>query len=314
LDILCVGLMVCDIIIKPVDASVFTRDSSRIGSMKIASGGDAFNTAVNLKKLGFDIGIVGKVGTDVLGRYLIGEAEKYGIRTDGIVKTETVPTSACIVMVNGSGERHFAYSGEANDLLCLGDIDLNLLSNSKIVHLGSAMALEKLDGGGIAQLFKKAKLAGAMTSMDVTWDSSGKWLEKIDEALYVTDIFMPSFGEAKMISHKESMEEIEAFFSRYGIKVLAVKLGNEGCFVTDFRERHRISTFNNVEVADTTGAGDAFVSGFLAGTVRNMGLYDRGVLGNAVASECVSQIGATAGTKSWEETMEFIAQNRSEKV
>jgi sugar/nucleoside kinase (ribokinase family) len=309
MDILCIGLMVCDIIIKPVNNKVFDVDSTRIDSLKIASGGDAFNAAINMAKLGLDVGLVGKVGNDALGKYLVSEAEKSGIYSVGILKSDQMSTSTSIVMVEDSGERHFIYYGEANDSLCINDIDLNLLKNTKIVHLGSAMALNRLDGSGIAELFKKAKEAGAITSMDVTSDTSGKWIEKIDEALYYTDIFMPSLHEAQMISQKENPEEMKMFFSKYGLKILAVKMGNQGCFVTDFKERFTIKTFEKTKVIDTTGAGDAFVSGFLAGTIRQFNIYDRGILGNAVASNCVTRIGATAGTGTWDETMKYIKEN-----
>jgi sugar/nucleoside kinase (ribokinase family) len=309
MDVLSVGLMVCDIIAKPVGRDVFDVDSSRIDALKIASGGDALNAAVNMAKLGLRVGLAGRVGCDMMGDFLLREAARHGVNTDLVVKAKNVSTSTSIVLVEECGERHFAYYGRANDSLAPGDIDEKALREARIVHVGSAMALAGLDGPGLAELFRKAKAAGALTSMDVTWDSSGRWLAKIDEALHFTDIFMPSLAEARLIAGKDSPEEMERFFRGYGLRALAVKLGSEGCFVTDFRDRHAIPAFRVPGVLDTTGAGDAFAAGFLAGTVRGMGLRDRGVLGSAVAAQCVTQVGATAGTKNWEETMEFIRNN-----
>jgi ribokinase len=79
-----------------------------------------------------------------------------------------------------------------------------------------------------------------------------------------------------------------------GVKIVAVKLGSDGCYVTDGRERHLIEAFN-VEVVDTTGAGDAFCAGFLYGLLNDKSLLECGKLGNFVASRCVMKMGARAG-------------------
>lgn len=308
-DIVCIGLMVCDIIIKPIDKAIFDLDAVRLETLKIASGGDALNSAINMSKLGLNIGLAGKVGNDALGEYLIKEAAGFGVDIHGVKKTDNCTTSTSVVMVDKTGERHFAYYGEANDSLCIDDIDFGFLKDTKIVHLGSAMALESLDGAGIEKLFKKAKALSAMTTMDVTWDSTGRWLGKIENVLKYTDIFMPSHNEAKMISGKETPEEMEEFFRGYGIKILVVKLGSKGCYVTDFKDRYYIDSFKNVKVVDTTGAGDAFVSGFLAGMIKGWGIYKSSVFGNAVAANCVMEIGAAIGIKSIEEIIKFIHGN-----
>lgn len=314
MDVLCIGLMVCDVIIKPIDLSVFQRDSIRLETLKIASGGDALNASINLAKLGIHVGLVGKVGNDALGKYLIGEADCFGVNTGAVLKAEDCATSTSIVLLEESGERHFAYYGKANDSLVEQDIPVNLLESAGIVHIGSAMALESLDGSGAAKLFQRTKSLGKTTSMDVTWDSSGRWLKKIEETLHYTDIFMPSYNEAQLITGLKQPEQMRGFFQKYGLGILVVKLGAEGCYVTDFNNEYYIKTFKSVKAVDTTGAGDAFVAGFLTGIIKGWDLYECGVLGNATASNCVMEFGATTGTKSLEATMKFIKSNPDVKL
>ena len=79
-----------------------------------------------------------------------------------------------------------------------------------------------------------------------------------------------------------------------GAKIVAVKLGRRGCFVTDGRERNIIDAFES-EAIDTTGAGDAFCAGFLYGLLNRKDLYDCGRLGNFVASKKITKMGARAG-------------------
>jgi len=311
IDVLCIGLMVCDIIAKPVGKEIFDIDSHRVDTLNVASGGDAFNAAVNISKLGMNAALLGKIGNDMMGDFLSGQAESHGIDTKYIKRSEGMPTSTSIVLVESDGERHFAYHGEANDALSQNDIDDSTLESARIVHYGSAMALAGLDGKSISEIFKKAKNVGAITSMDVTWDSTGQWLKKIEDALMYTDIFMPSIQEAKLISGSQSPEEIADFFKEYAIKTLVIKMGEEGCYITDFKQNFTIPAFCEVDIVDTIGAGDAFVSGFLVGILQDFDLYECGILGNAVAASCVTQAGATTGVKSWCETLEFIEKYRS---
>ena len=78
------------------------------------------------------------------------------------------------------------------------------------------------------------------------------------------------------------------------MKIVAVKLGWEGCYVTDGKNRCHLEPFK-VKVADTTGAGDAFCAGFLYGLINNKKIQDCGRIGNFVASKCITKVGARSG-------------------
>lgn len=304
IDILCIGLMVCDLIIKPVDKSIFDVDSISLDGFDIAAGGDALNASINLANLGINTSLIGKVGNDFSADFLINKASKSGVNVEKIIRTNQYTTSTSVVMIDKDSERHFAYYGKCNNDLGIDDIDTNLIKQAKIVHVGSAMALEKLDGNGIAELFKIAKKYGKTTSMDVTWDSSGLWLEKIKEALYYTDIFLPSYEEAKMISNKEDLNEIKDYFKQFNISTFGIKLGSKGCYVTDFKEEHYIKAKLTSGVVDTTGAGDAFVSGFLAGMIKGLDIYNCGRLGSDIAAKCITKIGATTWTEFYDNNLD----------
>ena len=306
LDVLCIGLMCCDIIAKPLGKDIFDIDTHRLDTLKITSGGDALNAAVNMTKLGLKVALIGRTGKDMMGDFICTEAARFGVDIKYIKKSENTSTSTSIVLVEENGERHFAAHGSSNATLVPDDIDDNALKTSRIVHLGSSMALPGLDGKALADIFQKAKTAGAVTSMDATWDSSGKWLSRIDDALYHTDYFMPSILEAKQITGLLKTGDIAEFFRKYNLKTLVIKLGEEGCFVTNYQESFTIPAFRNVTAVDTTGAGDAFVSGFLTGIIRGLSLYDSAQAGNAVAALSVTQAGATTGVRDWNETMTFI--------
>jgi ribokinase len=89
-----------------------------------------------------------------------------------------------------------------------------------------------------------------------------------------------------------------------GVKVVAVKLGERGCFVTDGEEQHAIEAFKTSTI-DTTGAGDAFCAGFLYGLLNSKSLLECGRIGNFVASRKVAKIGARAGLP-YKKDLEFL--------
>jgi ribokinase len=88
------------------------------------------------------------------------------------------------------------------------------------------------------------------------------------------------------------------------VKVVAVRLGSKGCYVTDGKQGHHVEAFK-VNVVDTTGAGDAFCAGFLYGLIKHKNLDECGRIGNFVASRCTTKIGARAGLP----TLEGLAKN-----
>ena len=105
---------------------------------------------------------------------------------------------------------------------------------------------------------------------------------------------MPNANELKLITGEADYCRGADFLIGLGVRVVGVKLGADGCYVTNGRERHLIEAFG-VDAVDTTGAGDAFCAGFLYGLLRDKSLYDCGRLGNFVASRCVLRMGAREG-------------------
>jgi ribokinase len=105
---------------------------------------------------------------------------------------------------------------------------------------------------------------------------------------------IPNSAELELLTGETDYCRGADYMVGKGVRIVAVKLGGSGCYVTDGRERLLIEPFR-VEVVDTTGAGDAFCAGFLYGLLREKSLYECGRLGNFVASRCVMKIGARTG-------------------
>jgi sugar/nucleoside kinase (ribokinase family) len=165
--------------------------------------------------------------------------------------------------------------------------------------------LPGIDGEPTTAILKKAKEMGKVTSLDTVWDAKGRWMSLIKTNLPYIDYLLPSLEEAKMLTGKNRHEDIARTFLDLGAKTVGLKMGEEGCYIRSQDEEHHIPIYR-VEVIDATGAGDAYVAGFLLGVLRGWDLEKIGRMANAVGACCVTAMGASAGIKSYEETVKMI--------
>jgi len=310
MDILSVGAMSCDIPIFNFSLDIFEMDAAEILPTMPSAGGDALNVSVTASKLGQDVALVGKVGDDIFGEVVVKLVKESGVNTSWIKVIKNAATPLSFALIEPGGERHFLYTAKLFDEITAKDVPEEAIKSSSIVHFGSAFAMKQMDAGGTRELFEKAHQYGKITSMDATFDSEGKWLSKISNALYETDIFLPSYEEAKSMTGCKDPREIKNAFIPFGIKVLIIKLGKKGCYVTDFSQEYFVNTFESLQAVDTTGAGDSFVGGFLSAYLKKWDLFDCVVFANAVASHNVTKVGATGGIPDFETTIKFINDNK----
>ena len=305
MDIICLGQITADVVVNWAREIPEKGKSKFVKRIQLHNGGCACNTAIDLAKIGIDVGIIGKVGNDGFGDFLISLMESEGVKTEGIKRTPEVNTSSTVVLVDPDGERSFLHYSGANAKLKIEDINLGVIKKAKILHLAPIYLLPGLDKRSAAELLKKAKEMGLSTSLDTAWDAKNQWLDLIEPSLSYTDIFLPSFDEARMISKKESPSDVAEFFLSYGIKIVGLKMGEKGCYIRTADKEIRVPAFK-VQAVDTTGAGDAFVAGFLAGMINNWDLELIGKFANAAGACCITEVGASQGVKSLEKILEFM--------
>jgi sugar/nucleoside kinase (ribokinase family) len=305
-----VGQLAADILVRPVDHVDFGVDTKRVECIDIKNGGDCLNVALGLRKLGATVGFSGLVGSDQLGAYLRGVASGAGIDTRGLRATADARTCSCLVLIGSGGERTFFYYGGANDLFSLADVDRDSVRSASIVHIGGTFLLPRFDGEGAARLLSDARAEGKLTSMDVTWDVTGRWLSVIEPCLPHLSFFMPSIREAEQIAGTDDPRHIAAFLQERGVGTAVIKLGEKGCYVKPGLEPGFFFPAFPVEVVDTTGAGDSFVAGFLTGVLRKLDPMSSAELACAVAAMNIRAVGATAGTPTFDEARRFIQERR----
>jgi sugar/nucleoside kinase (ribokinase family) len=287
-SILCVGQLVADIVVRPVDRLPHAGRTEPVEEVELVSGGCAANTAAVLAKLGAEARLAALIGRDALGDAALADVKAAGVIVDAVRCEAGFQTSAAVVLVDGSGQRSFYYRAGGCEMLTNAHVADGLLKSAGIVHIGGAMKLLRLDMG---ELMRRAKSLGCVTSLDTDWDIYGHWMARIEGALPVLDYLLTNEEEAAMLTGKERPGEAGQILLARGPKAVVIKRGERGAMLVT---REGVSEFPAYPVAtvDTTCAGDAFVAGFLLGVGADPGgSLDSAVrLGNAAGALCTTRI------------------------
>ncbi len=305
---LCIGMMVCDTLLSPVPSNILTLDSVKIDKPSVCCGGDALNVAIGLAKLGNSVSVAGRVARDANGKFILNECNKYGIHASGVVYEEECATAASYALIDENGERHFLSEKSIFEKLSGEDISDEAIEETDMIYIGSAMAMRKMDEGGIKDVFLRAHRLGKMTVMDAAYnleDPERDWLSYLAPAFMETDVFFPSMDEAVKITGQTDPELIAECFKKFPMKAFGVKMGAKGCFVTDFKEKRFIKCPEGLPVVDTTGAGDSFMAGLMTGLARGFDVFSGSEFASCVASKNVGSIGGTAGIPDYGEAFDL---------
>jgi len=306
MSILCAGEMTADIVVRPIPDLADMPDSIIVDEIGIVNGGDALNTAVNLGRHGHKVYFGGRAGSDSLGRQIVDLAKEAGVCTDYVRFSKDEATSRVVALIRNDGARNFLHCPGANREFCVEDISLEAIKLCGHFHIGGTFHLPAFDGAGAAQALKTAGEYGLTTSMDVAYDHSGRWLDIISCCMPYLDYFLPSIGEAECMLHTTNPAEIAAAFRNLGVKNIIIKMGENGVYCSPENGQPFTCGSYHVNAVDTTGAGDAFVGGFIGALDDGGDLLTCVLRGTANAAFAVQKVGATAGIPNKTTLLNFI--------
>jgi sugar/nucleoside kinase (ribokinase family) len=304
--IICLGILVADVVGRPLRAVPDPGRLVLVDEMSLHTGGCAINTATALARLGLPVEVIGKIGTDSFGDFVLNALTERSIGTSGILRDKEVGTSATMVMVEPDGERRYVHYIGANARLTLDDIDLSMVESGSILHIAGSLVMPGIDGKPTAELLQHARRAGVITFLDTVWDDTGRWMDILAPCLPFIDYFVPSLPEGQALTGLQDPAEVAHALLERGVNTVGLKMGTDGCLVIS-REGQviRVPAFQ-VEAVDATGAGDAFAAGFIAGVWQDWPLEKTARFANAVGALCVTGLGASGGVRSLSETVLFM--------
>jgi sugar/nucleoside kinase (ribokinase family) len=175
--------------------------------MELHTGGCALNTATALARLGLPVEVIGKVGADAFGDYLVRALAERRIGTRGVSRDNRVGTSATMVLIGADGERAFVHYIGANACLTPDDVDPVMIDRAAILHIAGALVMPRFDGEPTAELLAYARSKGVITFLDTVWDETGDWGRMLPCLPYL-DYFVPTLEEGQGISGQTAPQEV----------------------------------------------------------------------------------------------------------
>ncbi len=304
-EVACLGILVADVYGLPIDEWPQRGRLSLVDEIGVGLGGCAANTGLSLARLGVETAVIGKVGDDGFGRFVRDALAEAGVDSSGVVVDPDNSTSATMVMIDSEGERTFLHYVGANGQVKVEDVDMKLARGAKVFHCAGAFLMPGFDGEPMAEVQKAARAQGAITSLDTAWDDTGSWLDTLGPCLPYTQIFLPSLAEAEHLTGLVQPSEVARALLDMGIETVALKMGPDGSYVANADEAFEVGAYE-VEPIDGTGAGDAYVAGFLRAHLAGWDLERTAKFANAVGALCTTGLGTTAGVRSYAGTIEFL--------
>ena len=292
-------------------------DGETVVNESISSpGGSAANTIYGLAKLGVSTGFTGVIGDDAAeGKILTQAFQEVGVDISQIRTKPKAKTGSVLCLSDRLGKRSLYVLPGANNLLTMDDLDLTYINQATIVHLSSfaddrqfKILLELI--GRLDSSVKVSFAPGALYAI--------KGLKALAPVLDRTYVLFINQNEIRQLTGQDIIAGAESCLGQ-GCHIIAVTLGKgmrlelgKGTsrktitavgYIRDAGNEYVIeSTGRNIaSEADTTGAGDAFATGFLYGLLKGKGLRECGLLGDTVAWFSMNKIGAREGLPTFDE-------------
>lgn len=275
-------------------------------------GGDTSNAAIAAARLGVRTAYVTRVGNDAFGRRLLELWRDEGVATDGVAFDDDAPTGVYFVS-HGPQGHEFSYlrAGSAASRMTPASLPRDLLGRTRVLHLSAiSQAISASACDACFAAIDIARNAGARIAYDTNlrlrlWPLA-RARSVIFETLRVADWALPGLDDAMHLFGDDDPLRIVDACHALGCRVVVLKLGRDGCLVSDGETRMRIDGVR-VQSVDATGAGDCFDGAFLARMVKGDDANRAARYANAAAALKTIGYGAVAPLPRTVDVERFIA-------
>lgn len=302
-DCVVCGSCVADVLVRPVglDTPLGDGNAIQVDPIEVATGGIVSNSGIALARLGMKVAALGYVGDDHWGAMIRRRLAADRIDLAGLATHPTAVTTTAIVLIDSGGRRSFAYCPGATNELNAGALrhNMDLFARSRMALVGYYSLLPNLESD-LPEVLSAIRQQGCRTALDSAGE--GGRMQPLDRILPHVDVYVPSYAEAARQTGQRDPQAIIEVYRRCGADgLLGLKLGSEGAVLSA-----AAGEYVKIEpvpppgpVVDTTGAGDCFYAGLLAGLLNQMSITQAGRLAAACGALCVTAKGATSAIRDY---------------
>ena len=274
---------------KLVDENEFKNLLENLKIEKTISGGSIANSIVGLSQLGNEVGFIGKVNNDNLGKKYLEGLEKEKVKFHNNIKDEKIRTGTCLILITPDSERTMCTFLGIAGKISEEDIDEKVIKQSEIIFLEGYL----WDKGDPQNAFNKAIMHSSQSAMSLSdlfcVERHKKYfLDLVKNKLNIT--FANEQEVMALIEAKNLKEVVE--FAKKTNKLIVITRGENGAIAIQNDKVVECSAEKNLQVRDLTGAGDLFAAGFLHGYVNKLPLNESLKKGTELSSKIIQQIGA----------------------
>ncbi|MGI8705259.1 MAG: adenosine kinase [Sphingomicrobium sp.] len=277
-----------------IDAAEADRLYSDMGPGRELSGGSAANTVAGLAALGLATGFIGQLGEDELGEIFAHDVRSLGVDFDTPPRSESGPTGRCLILVTPDAQRTMSTFLGAAQRLDKGSVGADRISRAGILYLEGYLWDPPEPRAAIEAAIEMARLEAtkvAFTLSDsfVVERHRADFLRLIEDGKI--DILFANEIEFLHLAHETDLEPAIAKIAPM-VPTLVVTRSEKGAIARAGGKHARVAAEPIERLVDTTGAGDLFAAGFLAGQARGKSLEQSLRLGAIAASEVIQHYGA----------------------
>jgi sugar/nucleoside kinase (ribokinase family) len=292
---------------------------SRVSSFSRRTAGAELNVAVGLRRLGFRVGYISRVGDDSLGQHLLDFVDAEGIDRTHLSVDPTHPTGLMFKSLANDGSDpliEYFRRGSAASHLCAADNPAAYCAASRHLHLtGISPALSTGVRELVFEMAAHARQAGRSISFDPNlrprlWPSEQAMIETMNLLAAEADLVMPGLAEGQLLTGRHSSDGIADFYLERGAKQVVIKLGAQGAYFADRDSQGIVTGFHVRSVVDTVGAGDGFAVGVISALLEGASLDEAAARENASGARVVQFPGDCDGLPNRDQLAEALMAPR----
>ena len=271
------------------DENEFNELLSNLKIEKTISGGSVANSIVGLSQLKNEVGFIGKISDDELGKKYEEGLKKENVKYFYSKKKESLPTGTCLILVTPDSERtmctFLGTAGQINE----DDIDIEAIKKSEMILLEGYL----WDEGEAKKAFDKAinnsnKVAMSLSDQFCVDRHKIHFLDLVKNKL---DLIFANENEMMSLINAKSFNEVILFAKELNKKFVITR-GEKGAISIFNNEIKEIGVKDNLKILDLTGAGDLFAAGYLHGLINSMSQKECLEKGTDLSSKIIQQVGA----------------------
>lgn len=258
-------------------------------------GGGLPATLINLGRLGIETKIATELGNDIFSNFAKEKFIENGVTPTNLYEGEKIPLNITSAIILPKDRTFYSYGKGTIEP------DEKAMETFYTIATGSKICMMQL--GGFLPVYKKLKEEGTILVLDTGWDDEMSF-EKYDEYLNTADYYTPNRKEALRITGTDNEKDAAYALTKYFDKVV-VKVDADGCIGIDGDDYFFCPSIEEFKNMDSTGAGDAFLAGFMYGLFYDYPLKDCIEYGNITGGKAVTAVGALSGYVTEKELLEY---------